>query len=114
MPEQYANGAKFDGKKTRCKTSMLKKCTNTLRIDQFRSKSVEKCSVFITFQRSHDAISKVCRLGFRFQNLPFSKSAGKDVPFSCEREAHSSHFSPFSRPASCERSVNLSWFNLPM
>ena len=41
----------------------------------------------------------MCRLEFRFQNLPFSKSAGKNVPFSCEREAYLSNFSPFSKCA---------------
>jgi len=33
------------------------------------------------------------------KNLPFSKSAGKNVPFSCEREAYPSHFSSFSKCA---------------
>ena len=56
---------------------MLKKSTYTLRIDQSRSKSVEKCSVYIIVECSHDAVSNLDRLGFRFQNLPFSKSAGK-------------------------------------
>ena len=51
-----------------------KKYTYTLRIDQPRFESVEKCSVF---ECSHDAVFKMCRLEFRFQNLPFSKSAGK-------------------------------------
>ena len=56
----------------------------------------------------HDDVSKMCRLEFRFQNLPLSKSAGKNVPFSCEREADPSDFSPFSNvPASCERSQSF-------
>ena len=38
----------------------------------------------------------MCRLEFLFQNLPFSKPAGKDVPFSCEKVAYPSHFLPFS------------------
>ena len=63
--------------KTRCRTLMLKKSTYTLRIDQSRSKSVEKCSVYIIIECSPDAVSYLDRLGFRFQNLPFSKSAGK-------------------------------------
>ena len=78
---------------------MPKKSTYTLRIDQSRSKSVEKCSLYIIVECSHDAVSNLCHLGFRFQNLPFSKSAGKNVPFSCEREAYPSHFSPFSKCA---------------
>ena len=31
------------------------------------------------FEGSNGAVSKMCRLEFRFQNLPFSKSAGKNV-----------------------------------
>ena len=49
------------------------------------------------FECSHDAGFKMCQLELRFQNLPFSKSAGKNVPFSCEREAYPSHSSPFSK-----------------
>ena len=63
--------------KTLCRTLMLKKSTYTLRIDQSRSKSVEKCSVYIIVECSHDAVSNLDWLGFRFQNLPFSKSVGK-------------------------------------
>ena len=63
--------------KIRCRTLMLKKRTYTLRIDQSRSKSVEKCSVYIIVECSHDAVSNLYRLGFRFENLPFSKSTGK-------------------------------------
>ena len=58
-----------------------------------------KMFCFIIFECSNDAVSKMYRLYFRFQNLPFSKSAGKNVPFSCEREAYPSHFSPFSKCA---------------
>ena len=76
IPAQFENGRKFDCK-TRDKTFMPKKCTYTLRMDQSRSKSIEKCSVYIIFERSHVAVSNSCWLGPRFQNLPFSKSAGK-------------------------------------
>ena len=55
--------------KTRCKTLMSKKCIYTLRIDQSRSKSFEKCSVFISFECSHDAVSKLVPV-----RVPFSKS----------------------------------------
>ena len=50
----------------------------------------------------------MCRLEFNFQNLPFSKCASKNVPFTCEWEAYPSHFSPFSKCAGivCERSLN--------
>ena len=36
---------------------------------------------------------------FGFHHLPFSKSAGKNVLFSCELEACPPHFSPFSKCA---------------
>ena len=45
-----------------------------------RSVSYQKCqkfSVYIIVACSHNAVSNLDRLGFRFQNLPFSKSAGK-------------------------------------
>ena len=35
--------------------------------------------------------------------VPFSKSSGKNVPFSCEREAYPSNFSPFSKCAGRHR-----------
>ena len=95
---RYRNDLKMIGTQTpksRCKTLMLKKCTYTLRIDLSRSKSVQKCSVFIIFRCLHDSVSKMCRLEFCFQNLPT-----KNVPFSCEREVYPSHFSPFSKCAS--------------
>ena len=66
-----------------------------------RSVSFQKTSrnvlFFIIFECSHDFVSKMCRLEFHFQNLPFPKVRGKNVPFSCEREANPSHFSPFSK-----------------
>ena len=45
--------------KTLCKTLMPKKCTYALSIDQSRSKSIEKCSVFIIFECSHDLLLHV-------------------------------------------------------
>ena len=95
MPEQFENARNFDGK-TALQILMPKKCTCTLRIGQSRSKSVEKCSVFIILESSHSAVSKMCRLGFRFQNLPLP---AKNVPFSFEREAYQSNFSPSSKCA---------------
>ena len=42
-----------------------------------------------------------------FSNLLFPKSADKNVPFSCEREAYPSHFHRFQNvSASCKRSLN--------
>ena len=76
MPAQFENGRKFDDKNS-LQDLMPKNSTYTLRIDLSRSKSVEKCSVFIFVECLNDAVSNLCRLRFRFQNLPFSKSAGK-------------------------------------
>ena len=56
---------------------MPRKHTYILGVVQYRSKSVAKCFVLITFEYSHDAVSKMCWIEFRFQNLPFSNSAGK-------------------------------------
>ena len=95
---KFENGRKFDVE-TRCKTLMSKKCTYTLTTDHTHSKSVEKCHVFISFQCCHDAVSIMCQLEFRFQNLLFSKFAGKNVPFSCEWEAYPSHLSLFTKCA---------------
>ena len=85
--------------KTRCNTLMPKKLTYTLRVDQSGSKSVKKCSAFIIFKFLRDAASKMCRLEFRFQNLPFQNLLAKNVSVSCEREADPSNFSPFSKCA---------------
>ena len=98
MPAQFENGRKFDDKNS-LQDLVPKNSTYTLRIDLSRFKSVEKCSVFIFVECLNDAVSNLCRLRFRFQNLPFSKSTGKNVPFSCEREAYPSNFSPFSKCA---------------
>ena len=76
IPAQFENGMKFDGKKS-LHDFDAKKSTFTLRIDQSQSKSVEKCSLYVIVEWSHDAVSNLCQLGFRFQNLPFSKSASK-------------------------------------
>ena len=125
---------------------MPKKFSFISRTNWPQCESVEKCSVFIIFRCSHDGVLIMCRLEFRFQNLPFSKSAGKNVSFfclnerpichvfrrsqnvpvgvpfskstvfkicqqkcavSCEREAYSSHFSPFSKM--CRHRVNAVW-----
>ena len=87
----------------RIKSSTLPRgrCQSTydLNIDQFRFQSIEKCFVFVIFACSHITVFKMCRLEICFQNLPFSKSADKNVLFSCERDAHPSHFSPFSKCA---------------
>ena len=55
--------------KTRCKTSMPKKCTCTLRIDQSRSKSVKKM-----FCLHHYRVFTLCCFKFMPVRVPFSKS----------------------------------------
>ena len=59
------------------KNLTLKKGTCTLRIDQLLYESVENCLIFIVLEIPNDAVVKMCRFEFRFQNLPFSKSAVK-------------------------------------
>ena len=76
MPEQFENGRKFDGKNSLQGFDAEETYINP----RNRSVSFQKrCKIifFIIFEYSHDAVSKTCRLEFRFQNLPFSKSAGK-------------------------------------
>ena len=96
--------AKFELAFTRCRNNLktvrnlkvrkslqdfdTKKCTFTLRIDQSRSKSFEKFSVFIVFECSHDAVSKMCRLEFCFKIYRFQNRPAKTVPFSCEQESY--------------------------
>ena len=87
--------------KTRCKTLLPKECTYTLRIDQSRSKSVEKYSVFI--------ISSFQTVPFPNMSVraPFSKSAGKKPFRFCVNGRPILHI--FHRiqtvPTSCERSL---------
>ena len=100
MPAQFENGRKFDDKNS-LQDLMSKNSTCTLRIDLSRSKSVEKCSVFIFVECLNDAVSNLCRSRFRFQNLP-----AKNVPFSCEQEPIRHIFHRFQNlPASYERSL---------
>ena len=77
------------------------------RIDQFHSKSVEKCSVFIIFECSHDAVFKVCRLENRLQNASFIKSASKKCNFHVNKRPIRHIFHCFQNvPASCLRSLS--------
>ena len=120
MPAHFENGEKFDGYKTGASVhTMREQFENSRKLDgksslqDFDAKAVclhpkdrsvsfqkrLKCSVFVIFKCLQDAVSKMCRLEFRFQNLPFLKSVGKNVPFSFEREAYPSNFSPFSKCA---------------
>ena len=95
---QFQHSRKFDANNFFAispQNLMPKKCGYILQIDLSRFESVEKCSIFIVFECSHDAVFKMCWSEFRFQNAPFSKN----VAFLCEREASLSHFSPFSKCA---------------
>ena len=50
------------------KTLMPEKYTYAIRIDQFRSNNIEKCSFFIIFECSHNAVIKTQVI------VPFSNS----------------------------------------
>ena len=93
--------------KTLCKTLMPKKCIYILRIDHSHSKSVEKCSVYIILEFSHDAVSKCAGESsvfkiYRFQNLPT-----KMCRFRVNGRPIRHIFHRFQNlPASCEHSLN--------
>ena len=112
MPAQFENGRKFDDKNS-LQDLMPKNSTYILRIDLSRSKSVEKCSVFIFVECLNDAVSNSCRLRFRFQDLPFSKSTvfkicrQKMCRFRVNGRPIRRIFHRFQNvPASCERSLS--------
>ena len=77
-PPHFENSEKYDGSKISASVHTIpeqfetvgnltiknslqefdaKKCTYTLRVDQSRSESLEKCSVYIIVECSHDAVS---------------------------------------------------------
>ena len=64
IPEQFENGRKFDSNKL-------------VTISQ------EFGKLFSSIKGSHNVFFKMCMLQFRFQNILLSKSASKDMPFSC-------------------------------
>ena len=49
-------------------------------IERYLHPKASKTVLFSKFSSFYDAVSKMCRLEFSFQNLPFSKCAGKKVP----------------------------------
>ena len=77
MPEQFEKGWKYDGKNTLYDFNPKEMYLHS-KNRPFSFQKRRKCSVYIIFEYSHDAVSKMYRLEFRFQNLPFSKSAGKN------------------------------------
>ena len=105
MPEQFENDRKLDGKNS------LQDFDATEVYVHPKNRSVSfqkrlKMFCFHNFQVFTRCRFHMCRLEFRFQNLPFSKSAAKKVPFSCEQEAYPSNFHRFHNvSASCERSL---------
>ena len=103
MPEKFENGRKLEGKNSLRDFDAKEVCLHP----KNRSVSFQtrlKCSVFVIFKSLHGAVSEMCRLQFRFQNLPFSKSAGKNVPFSCEQGGLSVEF--FTVFKMCRHRVN--------
>ena len=93
MLEQFENGRKFDGKNSLqdfdAKEMYLQPRNRSV---AFQKHGQKVCFYF--FEHSHNAVSKMCRLECRFQNLPFSKASGKQCA-AFVWEAHPSHFSPF-------------------
>ena len=106
MPEQFENSRKLDGKNSLQDFDAKEVCLHPKnRWVSFQKRL--KCSIFVIFKCLHDAVSKMCRLEFRFQNLPFQNLPAKNVPFSCEREVYPSNFHRFQNVAvSYERSLN--------
>ena len=79
MPEKFENGTKFDGKKSLQDFDAIELYLH--RKNQSVSfQKRRKMFFFHHFSSSFFIISRMCRLKFRFQNLP-----AKNVPFSCER-----------------------------
>ena len=93
MPEQFEKGRKLDGKNS---LQDLGAKEVYLR-PKIRSVSFQKRQKMFCFR--HIQVFTRCS----FQNVPvralFSKSTGKNVPFSWERKAYPSNFSPFSKCA---------------
>ena len=103
MPAHFENGkneteAKFELALKLCRNNVktVRNLTVKTRLQDFDAKETylhsknrsvsfqkrRKCSVFIILKCLQDAVSKMCRLEFRFQNLPLTKSASdKNVPF---------------------------------
>ena len=98
IPEQFENGRNLDGKNS-LQDLMLRKYLHP----KNRSVSFQDHPKMLYFHH-FPVFSRCC-----FQNVPvrtlFSKSPvlkicrQENVPFSCEREAYPSHFSPFSKCA---------------
>ena len=103
MPEQFENGRKLDGKNSLQDFDAKEVCLHP------KSRSVSfqkrlKCSFFVIFKCLHDAVSKMCRLEFRFrfQNLP-----AKKCRFRVNGRPSRRIFHRFQNvPASCECSLN--------
>ena len=76
MPEQFEDGRNFDGKSIVVDFDAIEIYLNP----KNRQVSFQKRQEMFCFHHSRvftRCCFQKCRLGFRFQNLPFSKSAGK-------------------------------------
>ena len=72
------------------------------------SKSAEKCSVFVIFEGSHDAVSKMCRLDSFFKVYRFRKLPAKMCRFRLNWRPVHNYFHRFqSVPTPCDRSLRL-------
>ena len=121
IPQRLENGRKLDGKNSlqdfdakemylhpKNRSVSFQKCPKMFcfhHIQVFTRCCFQNVSVRVPFSKS--TVFKLCRqkmchfrvngrpirhIFHRFQTLP-----AKNVPFSCEREAYPSHFSPFSK-----------------
>ena len=69
MPAQFENGRKFDSKNSFLDFDAKEKYLHR----KNRPVSIQKRQNYSVY----NAVSNLYQLGFHFQNLPFSKSAGK-------------------------------------
>ena len=96
MPERFETVRKYDGKKP-LHDLVPKKCTYTLRVDQSRSKKPCRMFCFHRFRVFTRCRFQNVSVRVFFSKSTVLKSAGKNVPFSCEWVAYPLHFSPFSK-----------------
>ena len=77
IPEIFENGREYNGNELVAIRRIG--CQRNVRINQRRLESIEKHSVFIIFECSHNAILKCAWLDSSLQVLPFSKSADEKM-----------------------------------
>ena len=104
---QFQNGRKFDGKKSLQNFDAKEKyiCPKNRPVS---IQSVEKCSLYITVECSHDAVSNLCRLGFHPKSTVFEICRQKMCHFRVNGRPIRHIFHRFQNvPASYERSLRL-------